>query len=166
MRTLHNQPRSNEMTQEFHYILKIHVYVAAIIFHEKQLSRNTADQNERMILVVAYGERNGSGEMAQGEIERGTGRQIGNCFEQILAHNTSRGNRDVWARVRAGATHRDPRCAQRTYAEILLRHYRGQLHGLDMRNIVIYRVLPRKTKTVTRNTWDCLDGVGPRISPI
>lgn len=29
-----------------------------------------------------------SGEMAQGGIERGTGRQIGNCFEQILAHNT------------------------------------------------------------------------------
>lgn len=64
--------------------------------------------------------------------------------------------------MRASATHRDPRCAHQTYAEILLRHYRGQLHSLDIaRNIVIYRMLPRKTKIVQRNTWDCLDVVCP-----
>lgn len=42
----------------------------------------------------------------------------------------------------AGATHRDPRRAHRTYAEILLRHYRAQLHGSDTaRNIAIHRVV-------------------------
>lgn len=44
-------------------------------------------------------------------------------------------------RTCAGATHRDPRRAHRTCAEILLRHYRVQLHGSDTaRNIAIHRV--------------------------
>lgn len=40
----------------------------------------------------------------------------------------------------AGATHRDPRRAHRTYAEILLRHYRAQLHAVRTEFTVIHRV--------------------------
>lgn len=81
-----------------------------------------------------------SGEMAQGGEDREGHRK---ADRKLLRADTRsqyhRGNRDVQARVRAGATHRDPRCAHRTYAEILLRHYREQLHSLDAaRYIVIY----------------------------
>lgn len=70
---------------------KIHTYIfvaAIIISQEKQLSRNTADRDERTISVAAYGERELVGRDGAGRVtEGGTGRQIGNCFEHILAHN-------------------------------------------------------------------------------
>lgn len=98
-----------------------------------------------------------SRETVQGEDREGHRKADRKLLRADTRSQYHRGNRDVCARVRAGATHRNPRCAHRTYAEILLRHYRGQLCSLDMaRNIVIYCALPRKTKTVQCNTLDCL----------
>jgi len=116
--------------------------------------------------VVAYGERNAWEKRRRGEGGDREGHR--KADRKLLRADTRsqyyRGNREVRARVRAGATHRDPRCAHRTYAEILLHHYRRQLHSLDMaRNIVTYRMLLRKTKIIQCNTWDCLDGMRPHI---
>lgn len=92
----------------------VRIFVATIITREKQLSRSTTDRDERTISVAAVcGEwnagRNGAErDRGMGGGEGGTGRQIGNCLEHIFAHNTIGGNRGVRARVRVGATHRDP----------------------------------------------------------